>query len=106
MILFVAGGWLLRSKPMCDWNAKRQRISRGKEALMARIIEFYVPAKFQRRKPLIAQSQKGKVVVFCAEAKKPAQPSKSQFYATQKLRVQCHMDRGGLIAIVPTLMGR
>ena len=64
--------WLLRSKPMCDWNAKRQRISRGKEALMARIIEFYVPAKFQRRKPLIAQSQKGKVVVFCAEAKKPA----------------------------------
>jgi hypothetical protein len=72
MILFVAGGWLLRSKPMCDWNATRQRISRGKEALMARIIEFYVPAKFQRRKPLIAQSQKGKVVVFCAEAKKPA----------------------------------
>ena len=72
MVLFVGGGWLLRSKPMCDWNAKRQRISRGKEALMARIIEFYVPAKFQRRKPLIAQSQKGKVVVFCAEAKKPA----------------------------------
>jgi hypothetical protein len=57
---------------MCDWNAKRQNISRRKEALMARIIEFYVPAKFQRRKPLIAQSQKGKVVVFCAEAKKPA----------------------------------
>jgi len=39
---------------------------------MARIIEFYVPAKFQSRKPLIAQSQKGKVVVFCAETKKPA----------------------------------
>jgi hypothetical protein len=39
---------------------------------MARIIEFYVPAKFQRREPLIAQSQKGKVIVFCAEAKKPA----------------------------------
>jgi hypothetical protein len=57
---------------MCDRYAKRERISRGKEALMARIIEFYVPAKFQRRKPLIAQSQKGKVVVFCAEAKKPA----------------------------------
>ena len=57
---------------MCDRYAKRQRISRGKEALMARIIEFYVPAKFQRRKPLIAQSQKGKGVVFCAEAKKPA----------------------------------
>jgi len=39
---------------------------------MARIIEFYVPAKFQRRKPLIAQSQKGKVIVFCVEAKKSA----------------------------------
>ena len=72
MILFVARGWLHRSKPMCDWNAKRQRISRRKEALMARIIEFYVPAKFQRKEPLTAQSQKGKVLVFCAEAKKPA----------------------------------
>jgi len=39
---------------------------------MARIIEFHVPAKFQRREPLIARSQKGKVIVFCAEAKKPA----------------------------------
>ena len=72
MILFVGGGWLLRSKPMCDWKAKRQRISRRKEAVMARVIEFYVPAKFQRREPLIARSQKGKVIVFCAKAKKPA----------------------------------
>jgi hypothetical protein len=39
---------------------------------MARIIEFYVPAKFQRREKLIARSQEGKVIVFCAEAKKPA----------------------------------
>jgi hypothetical protein len=39
---------------------------------MARIIEFYVPAKLQRQEPLIARSQKGKVIVFCAEAKKPA----------------------------------
>jgi hypothetical protein len=39
---------------------------------MARIIEFYVPAKFQRRDRLIARSPKGKVIVFCAEAKKPA----------------------------------
>jgi hypothetical protein len=72
MILFVGGGWLLRSKPMCAWKAKRQRISRRKEAVMARIIEFYVPAKLKRREPLIARSQKGKVIVFCAEAKKPA----------------------------------
>jgi hypothetical protein len=72
MILFVGCGWLLLSKSMRNWKAKRQRISRRKEALMARIIEFYVPAKFQRREPLIAQPQKGKVIVFCAEAKKPA----------------------------------
>jgi hypothetical protein len=60
MILFVAGGWLLRSKPMCDWNAKRQRISRGKEALMARIIEFYVPAKFQKKKAAHCAIAEGK----------------------------------------------
>jgi len=72
IILFVGGGWLLRSKPICDWRAKRQRISRRKEAVMARIIEFYVPAKFQRRELLVSRSQKGKVIVFCAEAKKPA----------------------------------
>jgi hypothetical protein len=73
MILYVGGGWLLRSKPICDWKVKRQGISRTKEAVMARIIEFYVPAKFQkRREPLVARSQDGKVIVFCAEAKKPA----------------------------------
>ena len=60
---------------------------------MARIIEFYVPAKFQRREPLIARSQKGKVIVFCAEAKKPTQPSRSKFCATEKLRVEYHNDR-------------
>ena len=72
MILFVGGGWPLRSKPMCDWKAKRQRISRREEAVMARIFEFYVPAKFQRKERLLARSQKGKVIVFCGEAKKPA----------------------------------
>lgn len=39
---------------------------------MARIIEFHVPAKFQRREKLIARSQEGKVIVFYTEAKKPA----------------------------------
>ena len=72
MIRFVGGGWLLRSKPICDWKAKRKRISGREEAVMARLIEFYVPAKFQRREPLIARSRKAKVIVFCAEAKKPA----------------------------------
>ena len=72
MILFVGGGWLLRSRPMCDWKAKRQRISERKETVMARIIEFYVPPKFQGRESFITRSQKGKVIVFCAEARKPA----------------------------------
>ena len=72
LILFVGGGWLLRSKPMCDWKDEGQRISRRKEAVMARIIEFYVPPKFQRRESPVTRSQKGKVIVFCAEARKPA----------------------------------
>jgi len=72
IILVVAGGWLLSSKPMCDWKAKRQMISRRREAVMARLIEFYVPARFQKRPPLISPLQKGKVIVFCAETKKPA----------------------------------
>lgn len=72
MILFVGGGWLLRSRLMCDWIAKRQTISERKKAVMARIIEFYVPPKFQRRESLTTRSQKGKVIVFCAKAKKPA----------------------------------
>ena len=72
LILFVGGGWLLRSKPMCDWKDDGQRISRRKEAVMARIIEFYKPAKFQGREPLISRSKKGKIIVFCSEAKKPA----------------------------------
>ena len=58
LVLFVGAGWLLFSK--------------RKEAVMARIIEFYVPAKFQRSEPLISRSQKGKVIVLCSEAKKPA----------------------------------
>jgi hypothetical protein len=72
MILFLGGGWLLRSKPICDWKAKKPRISRSKEAVMVRIIELYIPAQFQRRDPLIARSQKGKAIVFCTEGKKPA----------------------------------
>jgi hypothetical protein len=51
---------------------KDKGFQEGRGAVMARIIEFYVPAKFQRREPLIAQSQKGKVIVFCVEAKKRA----------------------------------
>ena len=51
---------------------KDKGFQEGREAVMARIIEFYVPAKFQRKEPLVARLQKGKVIVFCAEAKKPA----------------------------------
>jgi len=25
MILFVGGGWLLRSKPMCDWESQKTK---------------------------------------------------------------------------------
>lgn len=39
---------------------------------MARIIEFHVPAKFQKKETLIPQSQMGKVIAFCGGSKKSA----------------------------------
>jgi hypothetical protein len=69
-------GWWWLASPLQNQCAigkpKDKGFQEGKEAVMARIIEFYVPAKFQRREKLIARSQEGKVIVFCAEAKKPA----------------------------------
>ena len=56
---------------------------------MARIIEFYVPPKFQRRESFITRSQKGKVIVFCAEAGSLHSPQGASFCATEKLCVKC-----------------
>jgi len=39
---------------------------------MACIIEFYVPAKFQKKEKPIPQSHKGKVIEFSSESKKSA----------------------------------
>lgn len=45
---------------------------RSEEAVMARVIEFHVPANFQRKGAPISQSQKGTLVEFCARTKKSA----------------------------------
>ena len=72
MILFVGGGWLLHSKPTVRVESQKTKELKKEGSGNGRIIEFYVPATSQRKEPLIACPQKGKVIVFCAEAKKPA----------------------------------
>jgi hypothetical protein len=43
------------------------------EAVMARVIEFYVPTNFRRKMASVPpQSQPGKVIEFCLLAKKSA----------------------------------
>jgi hypothetical protein len=39
---------------------------------MARIIDFHVPAKFQKKEKPIPQSHKGKVIEFSSRSKKSA----------------------------------
>ena len=39
---------------------------------MAKIIEFYVPPTFQKREKLQPDSQKGKIIEFCAPCMKSA----------------------------------
>jgi len=39
---------------------------------MANIIEFYVPPRFQKKETPKAESQKGKIIEFCATRSKSA----------------------------------
>jgi hypothetical protein len=39
---------------------------------MAKMIEFYVPTRFEKKVTPRSDSQKGKVIEFCATAKKSA----------------------------------
>ena len=42
------------------------------DAVMARVIEFYVPTNFRRKVASVPQSKPGKVIEFCLLAKKSA----------------------------------
>jgi hypothetical protein len=42
------------------------------EAVMARVIEFYIPTNFRRKVASVQQSQPGKVIEFCLVAKRSA----------------------------------
>jgi hypothetical protein len=39
---------------------------------VAKIIEFYIPSNFRKRKHWIPPQQRGKVIEFCASEKKTA----------------------------------
>jgi hypothetical protein len=43
-----------------------------KKSVMARVIEFYIPKHFQKTSKRGLQLQSGKVIEFCAKAKKLA----------------------------------
>src|SRR5260370_31910664 len=107
MILFVGGGWLLRSKPMCDWKAKRQRISRRKEVVMARIIEFYVPAKFHslgaENNDLSLLRLRNERLSSLRSLDSPQGPI---FTRRRRCALSAAMIVVRFIAIAPTLMGR
>jgi len=45
-------------------------IDRVKEKVMAKVIEFYVPRCFRNSLVRVGQSQPGKVIEFCSQAKK------------------------------------
>ena len=39
---------------------------------MAKVIEFYIPNRFQRKVALVPPQKRGKVIEFCAQVKKSA----------------------------------
>jgi hypothetical protein len=43
-----------------------------RDAVMARVIEFYIPTSFRRKVVSVPQSQSGRVIEFCLLAKKSA----------------------------------
>jgi hypothetical protein len=50
----------------------RRALSPVKDAVMAKIIGFYVPTSLQKRVAPQSDSRKGKLIEFCASGKKPA----------------------------------
>jgi hypothetical protein len=63
----------LRDSLRCrGWIAWAIGVRRIKEAVMAKVIEFYIPARFRRPLKTAAQAQLGKIVEFCLPAKKSA----------------------------------
>ena len=59
--------WML----VLGWRATCSSRSRRND-VMANIIEFYVPPRFQKKETPKAESQKGKIIEFCATRSKSA----------------------------------
>ena len=51
-----------------DWA----QITRSKEIVMAKVIEFYIPKNFRKPLKCAPQLQCGKVIEFCSQIKKSA----------------------------------
>jgi hypothetical protein len=48
------------------WQSAERRL------VMAKVIEFYIPAKFRKTAHWVPPEQRGKVIDFCLQAQKPA----------------------------------
>ena len=59
LIRFRLLRWLLK-------NAAKQREVAGKEDVMAKLIEFYIPANFQSNKQWTPEKLRGKIINFPA----------------------------------------
>jgi hypothetical protein len=64
---------LLISVPdRCGWIGRAVGIREVKDVIMAKVIEFYIPTRFQRPLKAAPQVQYGKLVEFCLPTKKSA----------------------------------
>ncbi len=56
----------------CGWIGRAIGAREIKEIVMAKVIEFYVPTRFQRPLKAAPQVQVGKIIEFCLDTKKSA----------------------------------
>jgi hypothetical protein len=51
---------------------RRFQDGRGVNRLMAKVIEFYIPSRFQRKVAWVPPQKRGKVIEFCTQVTKSA----------------------------------
>jgi len=53
-------------------TTERRLQSGGSKRVMAKVIEFYIPTRFQKKVAWVPPERRGKVIEFCVQAKKSA----------------------------------
>ena len=48
------------------------QIQNGRAVVMAKVIEFYIPNRFQKKVAWVPPQERGKVIEFCSQVKKSA----------------------------------